>query len=184
MTRPAGRRWPAVLVFVLALALAVGAVGWQGARRYAFADPTPGPVLPLTEPMVKPGLSVVVTGVRRAPSFPAQDAGDPPVTAPAGGEFVLVAFTAALTSPTATRDDALCDFYLIAPDGTRWSVESDLSYAIRRPAALSCSGSGGTDISPGHPVRGTVSFLVPASAHDLVLEVVMAPQKPTYRRRW
>ncbi len=172
-----------MLGFLLALGLAVGTVGWQGLRRYEFAQAPPGPVLPLSVPIEKPGFSVLVTGVQRAASFPAQEAGDPPVTAPAGAEFVLVAFTSTLTSPTGTVDDALCDFYLVGPDGTRWSVGDDLSFAIRRPEALSCSGSGGADIAPGRPVHGAVSFLVPASARDLVLEVGLMSHEPTYRRQ-
>ncbi len=53
--------------------------------------------------------------------------------------------------------DHFCDDSLVADDGTTWTDDGDLGYAVRRPAALTCSDS------DDQPLRAGVAREVGAS---------------------
>lgn len=157
------------LLALVALLLAVGCALGTGYYSFARLSPT------RAASALRPGESVEAGGVRyRLDSFtvadelPAEEAGDPPVRGPAGSKVVLVVVSQTVVDRSVVLDKHLCEMILVAepggPTATTWRPESDVTFALRRPEALSCGDS------KDQPLRYDVerpvgfSFVIPAGS--------------------
>jgi hypothetical protein len=162
-------RW----VGLVALLLALG--GALGTGFYSYAKLTPaGPQHTLTI-----GESVEVHGVRyrldsftEAESLPGEKDDDPPVRGPAGSLIVLIVISQTIVDRTVRLDEHFCDATLVADLGagpaTVWKPESDVTFALRRPAALGCGDTSDNPLSYGVERPMGFSFVIPAAAAGAV----------------
>lgn len=159
------QRWLGLVALLLAIGCALG-TGY-----YSFARLTPTGA----DYSLRPGESVEAGGVRYrldsfgvADSLPAEEADDPPVRGPAGSKVVLVVVSQTVLDRSVALDEHYCEMILVAEPGganaTTWRTDSDVTFALRRPEALSC---GDSDDQPlDYDVERPVgfSFVIPAGS--------------------
>lgn len=159
------QRWLGLIALLLAVGCALG----TGYYSFARLSPTQA------EYALRPGEAVEAGGVRyRLDSFtvadelPAEETDDPPVRGPAGSKVVLVVVSQTVLDRSVVLDDHLCEMILVAEPGgvnaITWRTESDVTFALRRPEALSCGDSGDQplDYDVERPVG--FSFVIPAGS--------------------
>jgi hypothetical protein len=69
---------------------------------------------------------------------------------------------------------------LIDSGGRVWRIETDLTYALKRPEALSCVGTSEKPIEPHRPLQVGFSFIVPDDAVDDVDLRLQLPSADRY----
>ena len=126
-----------VATVAAAVLLALLAAGQQGVTAYRDRSPAIAVSARGNEPVTLGNTQVAVRSFTVAPTLPAQDATDPPVRGPEGSVLVLVVWTQ-VVGPGVKIDEHFCDSSLVADDGTVWPKDSDYTYAVRRPDALTC----------------------------------------------
>ena len=156
-------------VGLLALVLAVGCA--LGTGYYPYLKRTPAQ----PQQTVSPGQSAEAHGVRYrldsftvAESLPAEEKDDPPVRGPAGSFIVLIVITQTVIDRSVRLDEHFCDATLVADGGggpaTVWKPESDVTFALRRPAALGCGDTSDNPLRYDEARPMGFSFVIPAAA--------------------
>lgn len=148
--------------FVVALLLAVLVTGGQGYLYHSRRTPGAAVAARVGESVTLGGTRVLVRSITAAPELPAADAGDPPVTGPSGSVLVLVTWEQTILDPALPLDAHFCDATLVADDGTVWTDDLDHTFGIRRPKALTCSGSDDAPLALGVPSTVGECYVIPA----------------------
>ncbi len=156
-----------VATVAAAVLLALLAAGQQGVTAYRDRSPAVAVSARGNEPVTLGNTQVAVRSFTVAPTLPAQDATDPPVRGPEGSVLVLVVWTQ-VVGPGVKIDEHFCDSSLVADDGTVWPKDSDYTYAVRRPDALTCGHSDSRPLVVGQPREIGDSFVIPARYADQV----------------
>ncbi|WP_375425201.1 hypothetical protein [uncultured Friedmanniella sp.] len=158
------RRWwrSAPAAFAVALLVAVLVTGGQGYLYYAQRTPAAALAARVGESVTLAGTQVSVRSIAVAATMPDTDAGDPPVTGPAGSVLVLVTWQQTILDDTVPLDAHFCDATLVADDGTVWTDDLDYTYDLRRPQRLTCSGTDDAPLARNVPVTVGESYVIPA----------------------
>jgi len=151
------------LAFAAALLLALLVTGGQGYLYQARRSTGRPAVARVGQTVAVGGAQVVVRSIQEAAELPAQDAGSPPVHGPPGSLLVLVTWEQTVVDPAVDLGARYCDTALVADDGTTWDEESDAVTGVRRPAALTCSGSDDRPLVRGEPQEVGQLYLIPAA---------------------
>ena len=176
MTRPADRisqrdrpkadprrRW--LPASCLAIAIALATAGWQAWIYWSPRNPKPDVITPVGNQVGAHGATFRIDDVRVGREFPSAQ-GDATVTAPKRAVIVLVIMTTEIVDESLPGKDNLCETTLIDPAGRSWRTESDISFDLKRPEAVSCTGTLDRRIRPHRPLRVGFSFVIPADAAD------------------
>lgn len=159
------RRWwrSAPAAFGLALLLAVGVTGSQGYLYHARRTPAAALSARVGQSVSVGGLAITVDAITVAPELPSEDAGDPPAKGPAGSVLVLVTWQQTVLDPAVPLDSLFCDATLVADDGTVWDDETEFTYGVRRPKALTCAGTDDAPLVRDEPRAIGKSYVIPAA---------------------
>ncbi len=161
MRRPRWRLGPAA--FGLALLLALLVTAGQGYLYYARRTPAAAVETRVGESVTLGGTQILVRSIAVAPTMPAEDAGDPPAEGPPGSVLVLVTFEQTIVDARVPLDAHFCDATLVADDGTVWTSDTNYTYGILRPKALSCSGTDDAPLVRNVTLTVGQSYVVPAA---------------------
>ncbi|QDP97241.1 hypothetical protein FOE78_16095 [Microlunatus elymi] len=165
MTITGRGRW--LVAACLAVIVALAAAGWQARIHWSARNPRPDLTTTVGSTVTSHGATFRIDKVQVARQLPAEEQGDPPVKAPAGAVIVLITLTTEIVDDSVKPDDNLCETTLIDPDGRTWRTgNDDITYNLKRPAALSCAGSSDHRIRAHHPLQVGFSYLIPATAAD------------------
>lgn len=77
--------------------------------------------------------------------------------------LVLVTWEQTILDPALPLDAHFCDATLVADDGTVWTDDTDYSYGIQRPEALTCSGTDDAPLAREVPRTVGESYVIPAA---------------------
>lgn len=166
-----GRRW--LIIFLASLVFALAVAGWKGWSLWRVGQPERSErSVPVGRTIVLGGSSYRVDAITARDRFPNQDPDEPVVRAPAGARIVLVTLTTEILDSSVDPRRHYCSATLRDDRDRTWQAGADIAYAIRRPEAVTCTGTSDQHIRPHRPLQVGFGFLVPADVVDrLVLDL-------------
>lgn len=164
-TGSARRSW--LIIFCATLAFALAVSGWKGWTLWKAQQPEPVDArAPVGRTIMLGGSSYRVDSFAARSRFPNQEHGEPAVRAPRGSELVLVTITTEILDRSVDPKKHYCTASVRDDRGRVWKTAPDIAYSIKRPEAVSCSGTPDQDIAVGQPLQVGFAFLVPAPVVD------------------
>jgi hypothetical protein len=148
--------------FATALLLALLAAAAQGVLYYRDRTPGRAVTAQVGQQVELAGTRLRVQSFTVAASLPNEDPTEPAVAGPPGSLLVLVVWTQQVFDPGVKLDVHRCQTSLVADDGTIWHDDSDLTYGLRRPKALTCGDSDDFPLVLGRERQLGSSYVIPA----------------------
>jgi hypothetical protein len=165
-----------VILFSAALLFASAVAGWKGWLLWQPALQQPDTTISVGESITVEGSRYRVDQFAAGNEFDNQEPGEPPIRAPQGTKIILVTLTTEIIDASVDPRTHYCSAELADRRGRHWSTEYEVTSAIKRPAALSCTGTLEQDIAVHQPLQVGFSYLVPADvAGEVVLELTLPP---------
>lgn len=159
------RRW--LIIFATTLVFALAVSGWKGWTLWKAQQPEQVDArTTVGHTITVGGSSYRVDSFTARSSFPNQEAHEPAVHAPRGAEIVLVTITTKILDRSLDPKKHYCTASVRDDRGRVWKTEPDMAYSIKRPEAVSCSGTADHAIAPGRPLQVGFAFLVPTTVVD------------------